>query len=120
MARRTPDKRTGKARQGTHPKAPPPSIHVRGGERLNSGSITVYHPITSGQAAQKIIREAARNRNRVEIVVTLNDGRRVELLANPPRKGPRGPGSVGMSARYLVSRREKSGVDRKSTRLNSS
>lgn len=101
---RSPDKRTGKARQGSHPKAPPPALHVRGGTSLQGGGVTIYNPVKSGQAAQKIIRQAARANDRVEVVVHLKDGRNVELMTNPGRNKV---GSVGMTAKYLVSSRLK-------------
>lgn len=105
MAKPRRDTRTGKARQGTHPKAPPPALTVRGG-RLHGGSITIYQEVRSGQAAQKLLRQAARNGNRVEIVAQLKDGRSVELLTNRGRKAV---GSVGMSAKYLLQPRDKNG-----------
>ncbi|HLZ21106.1 MAG TPA: hypothetical protein VKQ30_03155 [Ktedonobacterales bacterium] len=95
MARRTPDKRTGKARQGTHPKPPAPTLRIAGGN-LRGGSIDMYQ-VKSGQAAQKIIAKAARANQRVDMVVTLKDGRRVALLSNQGR----GLHAQGASARGL-------------------
>ena len=67
------DKRTGRARQGTHPKAPSPTV-LRSGTKLYS--------TTSGQAAQQVLTQAARGDKRVAITVLTKGGDIRPLVTN--------------------------------------
>lgn len=59
------DRRTGKARQGTHPKAPAPT-HLPGGKAI--------YRTNSGQAARKVITDAAKRGERVSVKVVVKRG----------------------------------------------
>ena len=54
------DRRTGKARQGTHPTTPRPEM---------IGGHKALYKTSSGQAAQKVISNAAKNGQRIELAV---------------------------------------------------
>lgn len=77
------DKRTGRARQGTHPKAPP--VHLLGGHRGQ-------YVTSSGQAAQQVIAKAARNGQRVDITVKDKQGNVHAVVSNRWKGHQREPG----------------------------
>lgn len=83
------DKRSGRARQGTHPKAPRPTIF--------SGGTAIYRT-NSGQAAQKVLSQAADRGQRVSVKVVLRNGEVSEAWRNP------GHGR-GISASFLRQQR---------------
>lgn len=77
------DKRVGRARQGTHPKAPQP--HLLGGHR---GQYTT----ASGQAAQKVLAQAARRGQRVDVTVIDKKGQAHAVVSNRWKGHHREPG----------------------------
>ena len=77
------DKRTGKARQGTHPQPPRPQLV--GGHRA-------LYTTASGQAAQKILTQAARNGQRVDVTVKDKRGQMHTVVSNRQRGLERVPG----------------------------
>lgn len=78
-----PDKRVGRARQGTHPKAPAPQLV--GGHRA-------LYTTASGQAAQKVLAAAARNDQRVDITVIDKQGNKHSVVSNRWQGHNRTPG----------------------------
>ena len=77
------DKRTGKSRQGTHPEAPKPT--------LEPGHKALYKT-SSGQAAQKVLTQAAKNEQRVDIKIKDKKGNIHQIVSNKWKGHDRPPG----------------------------
>ena len=80
------DKRTGKARQGTHPKVALEDVTVLPGGK-------VIYKTTSGQAARGVITQAAKDENRVAIRIRLKNGDVREAWRNPRGHPPHDNGA---------------------------